>query len=162
VWLWLVRNPAWAIAGVLVLACGLLFGLERYRAAKLDAARAELQVSQANAEAAIAANRSLSDGLARLKAAHDTLIATVRSDSAAIERAVGALKNETQALRANSGRLRATREEIFRATPSCAELASIDLAAACPALARSLRREADRQRSSSLGDPGAGSDGASF
>lgn len=159
---WIVKNPAWAIAGVLLVSCGLLFGLERYRAAKLDAARAELKVVQGNVEQALAANKNIAGALDQLKAAHDTLIATVRQDTAALERAAGAIQTTNTAIRAESGRLRAAREEIYRATPSCSELASIDIAAVCPALATSLREQSSRQGCASGGDPGSCPGAASF
>jgi hypothetical protein len=161
-WAALLKNPALGGCLVLGVACAVLFGLERYRAATLDAARAEAKIHQANYDTAIEANKHLSSGLSQLQAAHDALIQTVRADTAKIERAAGDVQRASAAIRANAGRLEDAREEIYRATPSCSELVAIDIAGLCPALSRSLRDQASRQRCSDGGDPGSCPGATSF
>jgi hypothetical protein len=141
---WIVKNPAWTVCAVLGLACAVLFGLERYRAARLDAAQAEVRILKGNFTTAIEANQHLSAGLDQLRGAHEELIETIRADQGTIRRAAEAVTLASAAIHGGAERVRSERENIIR-EPSCAELARLDVAAVCPALAISLRDQASRQ-----------------
>lgn len=148
------------IGGGLVLALAVTGGWGAYQASKREdaeaallAARSELQRANDALRDTNTANDALSDAVDKWRA-----LATPSEDVKAAAEAATAAANR---IAARSAELRQD-EETDRANPDCAALLAVDLARACPAIARGMRERAARgvPRSDDRGaSPGGGEDG---
>lgn len=143
-WALILRNPVWVVAVLLGVPCLLLFGQWKYQSARADQAVFQARLATSNYETAQAANKNLKAALQTVSQAHDALVQMMETDREEMERAVETMASYKIAITQAQEELKAHRQELLHATPTCAELARLDITAACPALADSLRNEAGR------------------
>ncbi len=101
-------------------------------------ARAETAVLERRVNA-LAAVR---DGI---RTAHQLCMDEIKVARADQTSAISAVRDLTEELKKDTFNVRVERQTIYK-TPGCDELAKMDVAASCPALASSLRLTADRTR----------------
>lgn len=99
--------------------------------------REDLGAAALSIEQAAMANASNLAAIESLQAGLNVCVEGRRVDEQQNQVVVGQLQRDLEELEAQGERVRIVREQIFR-DPSCAELGSIDIQSACPALADSL------------------------
>ena len=138
-----------AAAGLLAIICLLLWNQNSKLNEDLGQAKAAVtQAAQTNDNNLVTIT-DLGDRL-------DKCVADRLVDEAANVAVVSSLNADILRLEEEGFEVRIETEEIFR-DPSCEELGNIDVAAACPALAASMRDSADSLNRS--GDPGSAGPG---
>ena len=140
-----VRNlinmvPATVYAGALLILIT-LFG---FQSCALDRSKTELAQSEAALDTAVATNRRNSDAIETIKLINQQCIDDRRADETrhANARAAWAAERNELEVTANAAREIET-IEVYR-TPSCVELAQLDINGVCPDLANSLRERTTR------------------
>ena len=153
-----VRNlinmlPATFYAGALLISI-VLFS---FQSCALDDAKSDLAVANANLDTAVATNRRNSRAIDTIKLINEQCLDDRRADETrhANARAAWASERNTLEVEANAARQIET-IEVYR-TPSCVELAQLDINDVCPDLANSLRERT--ARSNRIRNGGSGSSG---
>jgi len=145
----MLSKPLMIATGILAVICLLLWRQNSNLNEEVGKAKAAVaQAAQTNSNN-LTTISDLGDRLDRCVA--DRLV-----DEAANVAVVSELKADILELEEEGFEIRIETEEIFR-DPSCEELGNIDVTAACPALAASMRDSADSLNRS--GDPGSASSG---
>lgn len=149
------------IIAVLCGACLILTAAIKWKSDQLESTRKDNVYLKEQRDVAVNSNESIFKALADLKAKHTELMALISTDTSAIRASAERLDLVSDDIRKRAIQLRTTREEMFRATPSCEELARLDIAGMCPSLAASLRESSGGQRSdhSRGGEAGSGTPG---
>ncbi len=140
----MLSKPLMVATGIMVVICLLLWRQNSSLNEDLGQAKAAVtQAAQTNDNNLVTIT-DLGDRL-------DKCVADRLVDEAANVAVVSSLNADILRLEEEGFEVRIETEEIFR-DPSCEELGNIDVAAACPALAASMRDSADSLNRS--GDPG--------
>ncbi len=145
----MLSKPLMVATGIMVVICLLLWRQNSSLNEDLGQAKAAVtQAAQTNDNNLVTIT-DLGDRL-------DKCVADRLVDEAANVAVVSSLNADILRLEEEGFEVRIETEEIFR-DPSCEELGNIDVAAACPALAASMRDSADSLNRS--GDPGSAGPG---
>lgn len=113
---------------------------------RLDAALTKNGELSTRLEAAVEANRTNQETINALQDANAQLLDRIRLDSVAAEEAARNATERLEELRRQRDEARRRLESALSSSPSCEDLAGLDLAAACPALRDRLLSLSERNR----------------
>lgn len=134
-----------AVVGSLVAALWIQSG-------RLDAALTKNGELSTRLEAAVEANRTNQETINALQDANAQLLDRIRLDSVAAEEAARSATERLEELRRQRDEARRRLESALSSSPSCEDLAGLDLAAACPAFGDRLLDLYQRSRPNRDGD----------
>lgn len=140
---WVQKNVYLAVGiGILLLLLAAAAGTVKSQATRIGKLETRLDGVETERDQALTTLGAKEKELTVLREAHASALAVIRlGEQDAV--AVAQLKTDLQRATREAAFLRTQRDAIYR-TPECTELADLDVAAACPAVATSLRERAAR------------------
>lgn len=137
---------SWIFGNKVMLILGALLIVSTIASARIALKRHEEVVRLSERESSyITRINQLAAERASLSDAHQMCMAEIEVAGEDQRASLKVIEGLAERLKKDQTDVRIEREEIYR-TPGCAELADLDIAVACPALATSLRISADRAR----------------
>lgn len=138
-----LSKPALWITGALGVVCLVLGAALSIQNARLDAVKGKNVLLQHDLKTATASNKAQSMTITSLEKANRAFQAEAEARSKDLAMAAQQVVHERERATAAYTALRREREKMYASTPDCQALKDLRIDLACPALADSLRRQAD-------------------